>query len=133
MSIVNKVENTNVREKISLLWIVVMFIMAFADIFTFMLPGFVSDLMTGNTPIKITQELMLVMAIINTIPIGMIFLSRVLKYKANRWANILAGVVTIVYVIGGGSAYLHYYYFGAVEILCMLGIIWYSWKWKNPD
>lgn len=133
MSIINKVENVNVRERISSLWIVVMFIMAFADIYTFMMPGFVSDLMTGNTPIKITQELMLVMAIVNTIPIGMIFLSRVLKHKANRWANILAGAVTIVYVIGGGSAYLHYYYFGAVEILCLLGIIVYAWKWKNPD
>ncbi len=132
MSIVKKVENIDMREKISLLWIVVMFIMTFADIFTFMMPGFASDLMTGNTPIKITQELMLVMAIINTIPIGMIFLSRVLKYKANRWANIFAGAVTIVYVIGGGSAYLHYYYFEAVEILCMLGIIWYSWKWTIP-
>ncbi len=133
MSIVNKTENVNVREKISLLWIAVMFIMAFADIFTFMMPGFVSGLMTGNTPIKITQEIMLVMAIINTIPIGMIFLSRVLKYKVNWWANIIAGAVTIVYIIGGYSAYLHYYYFGAVEILCLLGIIGYTWKWKNPD
>jgi len=93
----NKTASIDVRERISVLWIVVMFIMAFADIFTFMMPGLLNDLMTGNTPIKITQEFMLVMAILTAIPIVMIFLSRVLKYRINRWANIIASVITILY------------------------------------
>jgi hypothetical protein len=42
-------------------------------------------------------------------------------------------VFTIIYAIGGGSAYLHYYFFAAVEIVCMIGIIWISWKWKNVE
>lgn len=123
----------DIREKFSFLWIVVMFSMVFADICSFMLPGFLNDIMTGNTPIKITQEIMLVFAVLLEIPIAMIFLSRVLKYRANRWANIMAGVITIVFVIGGGSAYLHYYFFAAVEVLCMLVIIWDAWQWTNPE
>ncbi|KAF0092515.1 MAG: hypothetical protein FD141_699 [Fusobacteria bacterium] len=123
----------DVRVKISTLWVVVMFFMVFADIYNFMMPGLLSDIMTGDTPIKITQELMLVMAILNAIPISMIFLSRVLKYRINRWANIVASVITILFVVGGGSAYLHYYFFAALEVICMLGIIWYSWKWVNPN
>lgn len=121
------------RERISTLWVVVMFFMVFADIYSFMIPGFVNDLMTGNTPIKITQEFMLVMAILNAIPISMIFLSRVLQYRINRLANIIASVITILFVIGGGSAYLHYYFFGTIEVICMIAVIWYSWKWINPD
>ena len=120
----------NTSEKITLLWIVVMFIMAFTDIFTFMIPGVLSDLVTGNAPIKITQELMLIMAIINTIPIAMIYLSGVLSQKINRWLNIIASIITIIYIVGGYSDYLHYYYFGALEVLCLLGIIRYAWKWK---
>jgi hypothetical protein len=86
-----------VQVKLSTLWIVVMFNMAFADILSFMM-----ELTTGQTPeVQATQDLMLVMAIILEIPIAMIILSRVLKYRANRWTNIIAAAITIVFVIGG--------------------------------
>jgi len=128
-----KTASMDIRERISVLWIVVMMSMIFADILGFMLPEVLNDIMTGNTPFKITQEIMLVFAILLEIPIAMIFLSRVLKYKANRWANIIASVITILFVIGGGSPYLHYYFFATIEVVCMLVIIWYSWKWNSPE
>jgi Sec-independent protein secretion pathway component TatC len=122
-----------IKEKISVLWIVVMINMIYADIFSFMLPGFLNDLMTGNTPLKITQGIMLAFGFLVEIPIAMIFLSRVLKYKANRWANIIASVITIIFVIGGGSAYLHYYFFATIEVVIMLMIIRYAWKSTESD
>jgi hypothetical protein len=128
-----KKEYGDVREKISLLWIMILIIMAFTDIFTFMMPGFIGDLAAGETPLKITQELMLIMAMVNTVPIGMIFLSRFLWGKANRWVNTVAGIATIAYVIGGASAYLHYYYFGGLEVLCIIIIIWLSWSGKRQE
>lgn len=82
--------------------------MVFADIVGFMNPGALEDIMTGATGLEITQELLLVFSILLEIPIAMIFLSRVLKYRANRWANIIASVVTILFFIGGGSTYLSY-------------------------
>jgi hypothetical protein len=113
------------KEKLSILWIVVMFNMAFADILSFMM-----EWSAGSAPeVEVTQVLMLLMAILVEIPIAMIILSRVLPYRPNRWANIAAAVVTIVFVVGGGSAYLHYIFFAAVEVLCMLLIVWYAWKW----
>ena len=129
----NKTASMDIRKKISILWIVVMINMVFADICSFMLPGNLKDIMTGNTPFEITQEIMLVFAILLEIPIAMIFLSRVLKYRANRWANIIASVITIIFVIGGGSAYLHYYFFATIEVVIMLLIIRYTWKWTESD
>lgn len=122
--------NTNIdlREKISILWIVVMINMIFADILSFMLPGFLNDIITGNTPLGITQEILLVFAVILEIPIVMIFLSRVLKNKTNRWANIIASVITIIFVIGGGSLALHYIFFATIEVIILLLIITYAWK-----
>lgn len=125
--------NTNkmdLKAKFSTLWIVVMINVAMADIFGFML-----DQMAGGSAPEFQpdQVTMLVFAIIMEIPIAMIFLSRVLKYKANRWANIIASAITIAFVILGGSAELHYYFFAAVEILCMLLIIRDAWKWENPE
>jgi Sec-independent protein secretion pathway component TatC len=123
----------DIKVKLSTLWIFVMFNMAFADIVGFMNPGALEEIMTGSVGIQITQGLMLVFSIILEIPIAMIVLSRVLKSGANRWANIIAGVITILFVIGGGSPELSYIFFATIEILSMLLIIWYAWKWPKQE
>jgi len=66
--------------------------------------------------------------------IAMVLLSRILKYGANRWANIVAGVIHTVLVswtLCGGTPPAFYIFFAAIEILCTLFIIWYAWKWKS--
>ena len=84
----------------------------------------------GGTPIP---QLMLAGAILMSIPIVMIFLSRVLKHGVNRWANIIAAVITIVYVVGGGSTYPHYLFLATLEVVSLLLIIWYAWGWKQQE
>src|SRR3972149_2687376 len=102
-------EMKDMKVKLSTLWVFVMFNMLSADILSFMVPGFLKELMTGYAgEIQITQGFLFVAAIMLEIPIIMIVLSRVLKYKANRWANIIAGIITIVFVTAGGSTYPHY-------------------------
>ena len=129
-----KTAKMDMKVKLSTLWIVVMFNMAFADILSFETPGFLQELMTGYAGgVQITQEILLVFAILLEIPIAMVLLSRVLKYRANRWANIIAGAITIAFVIGGGSAYLHYIFFATIEVVCMLLIVWYAWKWTEQE
>lgn len=118
-----------IKQKLSTLWIVVMFNMAFADILSFMLE--ISNDMPAE--VQATEALMLVAAIFIEIPIMMIFLSRVLNYKANRLANIVAGVITILFVVGGGSSTLHYLLIASVEVICMLLIIGYAWRWQPGD
>ena len=128
-----KTNETNLKTILSTLWIVVMLNMIFADILTLYIPEFLQEILTGATPVQITQELMLCMAFIIEIPIVMIFLSRVLKYKANRWVNIIASVITILFVVIGGSLTLHYIFFAAIEVLCLSLIIWYAWKWPKQE
>lgn len=119
----------NTKVKISTLWIVVMLNMAFADILSFMLPGKLEEIMTGSAgAISVTQELMLVFAILIEIPIAMIILSRVLKYRVNRWVNSIACAIAAVFVVAGGSTDLSYIFFAAVEIVCMVLIVRYAWK-----
>jgi hypothetical protein len=120
----------DMKVKLSILWIFVMFNMAFADIIGFINPGALEEIMTS---LDITQGFMLVAAVLVEIPIAMIVLSRVLKYKANRFANIIAGVITILWVVGGGNTSFSYIFFATVEVLCVLLIIWYAWKWSIPE
>jgi hypothetical protein len=120
------------KAKISTLWIVVMFCLLAADVLSTYIPGAHEEMaqFAGDTPIPV---LMLVAAIMNAIPISMIFLSRVLKGRVNRWVNVVASVITIVYVVGGGSTYPHYIFLAAIEVVSMLLIIWYAWKWPQPQ
>jgi len=126
----------NTATKLSTLWIVIMFNMAYADILSLNIPDVSEELASfaGDTPIS---QLMLAGAIILEIPILMIFLSRILKYKVNRWANIIVAIAMILFVIGpevsNDSINPHYLFIGTVEVICMLTIIWTAWKWpKTP-
>ena len=120
------------KAKLSTLWIFVMLNMIFADIFSFMYPGALEQIMTGNAEqIQITPEFLLVAAVMTEIPIAMVLLSRVLGYRPNRIANIIAAGFTILFVIGGGSMTPTYVFFATIEIACLLYIIWFVWRWRN--
>jgi hypothetical protein len=68
--------------------------------------------------------------------IAMVLLTRVLKYSANRWANIVAGLFQTAFVswsLIGETPNLFYAFFATIEIACTLFIAWYAWKWRNPE
>lgn len=122
----------DMKAKLSTLWIVVMFALLTADVLASYIPGAREEMaaFAGETPIPL---LMLGAAILNAIPIVMIYLARVLRQRANRWANIIAAVITIVYVVGGGSMYPHYIFLAAIEVVSLLLIIWYAWRWSAQE
>jgi hypothetical protein len=126
------IKNLDKKVVLSTLWIVVMLNMLKADILSFYIPGSAEELartsaQTG-TPIP---QLMLGGAIMMEISIVMIILSRVLKYKVNRWTNIVVSVLTIAFIWGGAASYPHYIFIGTVETICLLLIIWQVWVWKE--
>ena len=131
----NKTTQEDMKAKLSTLWIFLMFNMVFADIFSFMYPGSLQQILTGIVDgTQITPEFLLIAAIVTEIPIAMVFLSRLLKYGVNRWVNIIGGVITILWVIVGGSwSTLTYIFLTTIEVVCALGIIWMAWKWRNPE
>jgi len=122
-------KNIDLKNKISTLWIIVMINMIFADILSIVI-----EITTKNTPnIENIQITMLVAAIITQIPILMIFLSKILKNKINGTLNIIACVLTIVYIYGGISLTPSYIFISTVEVLCMLFIVYMSWNLKKID
>src|SRR3546814_4932621 len=73
----------------------------------------------GAGGIDMNETTLLGAAILLEIPIGLVLLSRILKYKANRLANIIASVLMTLVMIGtllmGGTSY-HYIFFATIEI-----------------
>jgi hypothetical protein len=81
-------------------------------------------------------------AVLMEIPIAMIVACRLLPFRANRLANVIAGItVTVVngfltYVpplAGWGStpALPEYLFFATIETVCTLVIIRQAWAWEK--
>ena len=125
----------DVQIKLSALWVALMFIWQQGDV----LRLYSGDFMPGGEDITselISTEVMwLVSAIWMTIPVVMLFLSLTLKYKANRWSNIIVAIFFVVLnLIGLGS-----YPWGYDKFLIIVGfvfnilIVWYAWKWPKQE
>ncbi len=84
----------------------------------------------------LNQQELLGAAILVETAIAMVLLSRVLKYRANRYANMIVGAVNTVAVLASllvAVPALYYAFFAIIEIATTLLIIWSAWKWPNPD
>ena len=125
----------NIKIKLSALWIVIMFFYTYADILGFYAPGNIEELISGEIAgIQMTQGLLFGSAILMAIPSVMVFLSLTLKAKANRWANIIAGIVYLgvlgsTFLTGRNPAY--YIFYATLKAMLLALIVWHAWKWPK--
>ncbi len=129
------------RVVLSTLWIFTVLNYIYADIYTLFFNPVLQPEVTRRFAegyagdIQITQECVLVTAILMETSIAMVLLSRVLPYQANRWANMLAGGLNTLFVawsLIGDTPTIFYAMFAAIEVTCTLFIVWYAWKWPAP-
>ncbi len=138
MSTINNVaETVNMKVIFSTFWIFTILNYLYCDIEGLMDPKLLKQYMTGNlSGIQITQGFLLGAAILMEIPIAMVLLSRILTYRANRWANIIAGAVMTVVQIATLLKRVptsYYAFFSIQEIACTMFIVWCAWKMKNLE
>ncbi|HEY2855265.1 MAG TPA: DUF6326 family protein [Gemmatimonadaceae bacterium] len=127
------------KERLSLLWIFVLLNYLYADVVAlFAIVG-------SRTPFGALSPLALMgSAVLMEIPIAMIVASRVLPFRANRLANIIAGsIVTLVNgfltfvppLVGWGRppAFAEYLFFATIETVCTSMIVWQAWKWSAVE
>ncbi|MGB6150877.1 MAG: DUF6326 family protein [Pricia sp.] len=121
----------DVNTKLSTLWIIVMLNIIFADILSIMI-----ELVAKDTIDIIGSDIattMAVAAVVTQIPILMVYFSRVLPHKINRRFNIVAAILTIIYVIGGGSLAAHYLIIAGIEVIVLLIILYSAFKWTVQE
>ncbi len=126
----------DMKEKLSLLWIFAVLNYLYADVMGLMDSAVLKELMTGSVGgLQITQGFLLAGAILMETAIAMVVLSRVLEYRANRWANIITGAIHTLAVFLSmfvGTPTLYYIFFGIIEMLTTSLIVWLAWTWPNP-
>jgi hypothetical protein len=129
----------DIKGRLSLLWIFALLNYLYADVLAlFDIAG--SRISFDPLP----QWALMGSAVLMEIPIAMILACRLLPFRANRLANIIAaGIMTLV---NGGltfvmplltgerpPAYPEYLFFATIETVCTLVIIWQAWNWSRVE
>jgi hypothetical protein len=122
-----------VRLKISALWVVLLFLYAYGDIFGFFKPGQIRDIVSGEVSgIDITEGFLFAVSFYVAIASVMIFLTLVLRPARARWSNVVLAIVYVVTIVAaafGESAY--YWFLSVLEIAALVLIVRHSWTWPR--
>jgi len=126
------------KERLSLLWIFALLNYLYADVLA--LFAFVGS---PNSAPHLPPWALLGSAVLMEIPIAMIVACRLLPFRANRLANIIAGaILTLVngflsfvapFLGGRTPALSEYLFFATIETVCTSVIIWQAWTWSGVE
>ena len=120
---------------ISTLWIFILLNIVFRDLHQLGKKGFLEEISSGIVNgVVISEELLLVGGILAEIPILMVLLSRILNHKANKWANIIAGTITlVVFATAIPSSDMDDIFHMIIEVAAILWILRIAWKLPSLD
>jgi MFS family permease len=125
------------KSKLSTLWIFATLNYLYCDVVTLMDPDKLKQFTVGTVgAVHISQGFLLGAGILVEIPIAMVLLSRVLGFRANRWANIVAAIAMTVVQLSSllvGPPTPYYLFFSAIEIACTAVIAWSAWRWVGDE
>jgi hypothetical protein len=127
----------NVKARLALLWVALMFFYIYNDIFSMWQPGHLAELMEGQLEgVQFTQTLLFGAAVLMSFPSLMILLSLTLKARANRLVNIIVGILHVLVLLGtqfvGESApWFYWRLYELLEAVFLALIIWTAWKWPT--
>ena len=127
----------NVKVRLALFWVALMFFYIYNDILSFYQPGHVAQLVEGHLEgVQFTQTVLIGAALLMALPSFMILLSLTLKARANRLANITVGAFQLLVLlgtqfVGGGETWIYWRIFELLEAVFLALIIWTAWKWPT--
>src|SRR6202142_4100149 len=126
----------DIKERLSLLWLFALLNYLYADVVALW------DIVgSQNFHVHLPPWALMGSAVLMEIPIAMIVACRLLPFRANRLANIIAGV--ILTVVNGFLTFVppffgartpalpEYLFFATIETVCTSIIIWQAWPWSG--
>ena len=125
----------NMKTLLSTIWIFVVLNYLYCDVLSLMDSEMLTQLLSGKIDgMQITQFFLLGSALLMEISMSMVLLSRILPYKANRIANLIAGSITTLVQIASlfvGTTTMYYLFFSIIEIAGTAAVFWLALRWKN--
>ena len=120
------------------LWIAMLFVFAYVDIFGFLRADVLNAALDGKvatTGFTINQVFLIFTLIYILLPALMVVLSLLLKPRVNRIINIVVSVLYIITIIVAaiGETWVYYFLGSAIEVILLVAIARTAWKWPPPQ
>jgi hypothetical protein len=118
----------DVRIILAGIWVALMLTYLLGDVLRIFAGDFKAGEIQGK---KMTQGMLILMAVLMLIPIVMVVLSLTLSYPAIRWVSIVAAGFLFIFNIAGLPTYPRAY----DKFLIVIGLgfnaltVWYAWLW----
>ena len=123
----------HLRVKLAALWAALMSCYIYGDYFELFQPGQLTMMISGHTDIGlVSQGMLLLFAVLLSLPALMIFLSLVLPRALCRCTSIVLAAIQVLFnSFTIQHSWQFYIYMGVVEIILSLTIIWYAARWPS--
>ena len=127
----------DVKLVLSALWIAMLIVFAYVDIFGFFRADVLHAALDGKVAalgLTVDQMFLVFTTVYILIPTLMVFLSLVLRPRVNRIANIALSIIYALTIIGGAIGEWNYYILGsAVEVVLLVAIVRTAWTWPRSQ
>jgi Family of unknown function (DUF6326) len=125
----------NIRVKISALWVSLLFIFAYGDIFVFYRSDLRGEIEAGKiSGFTINQSFLVGITMYTVIPSLMVFLSLILRPRINRTANIIISIVYALTIMAAAIGEWTYFLLASgIELAILATIIWFAWNWPRQS
>ncbi len=133
-----RLRDTKVDVKVALsgLWIAMLFVFAYVDIFMFFRADVIQGALAGRVSgpgFEIGQTFLALTTLYIIVPSLMVAVALLAPAGPNRIANIVVSLVYAVTVALSviGETWIYYLLGSAVEVLLLLAIAWIAWTWPK--
>jgi len=126
----------NVKVVLSALWVAMLFVFAYVDIFGFFRADVLNaaiDGKVGTTGLAVNQVFLTATLVYILLPSLMVVLSLVLAPRASRITNIAVSLLYTATILASciGETWVYYLIGSAIEAVILLAIARTAWKWPR--
>jgi hypothetical protein len=124
----------NRRVVMASLWVAMLFVYAYVDIFAFFRADVLQNSLNGKVFVFEANQLFFFLTTVYIlIPSSMVYLTLVLKPSITKMLNLVIPALYIFTIAGSmvGETWLYYLLGSAVEILILIVLMRYAWKWPK--
>jgi len=128
----------DVKLVLSALWIVMLFVFAYVDIFGFYRADVLEAALDGKvatTDFNVDQAFLTVTLLYVSVPILMVVLSLVLRPPVNRVVNVVVSVIYALTIVASaiGEEWTYYVVGSGIEVVILVVIARTAWTWPPPQ
>lgn len=133
-----ELQDTRVDRKVVLsgLWISMLFVFAYVDIFGFWRADVIDGALAGEVPgvgFQIDQTFLTLTTLYVVVPSLMIVVSLAAPARVNRLANVVVSLLYVATIVATliGETWIYYFLGSVVEIVLLLTVARIAWTWPR--